>query len=45
MKLAYFWPVYGEQNEVCFPFFPSRDGENVQRALGVDRAKPRNSIA
>jgi hypothetical protein len=38
MKLAYFWPVYGEHNEVCFPFFPSRDGENVQRALGVDHA-------
>jgi len=24
MKLAYFWPVYGEQDEVCFPFHPSR---------------------
>jgi len=38
MKLAYFWPVYGERNEVCFPFFPSRGGENVQRALGVEHA-------
>jgi transposase len=38
MKIAYFWPVYGEHNEVCFPFFPSRDGENVQRALGVEHA-------
>ncbi len=39
MKLAYFWPVYGEHNEVCFPFFlPSRNGENVERALGVDHA-------
>ena len=38
MKQSYFWPVYGEHNEVCFPFFPSRDGENVQRALGVEHA-------
>ena len=38
MKTAYFWPVYGEHNEVCFPFFPSRDGENVERALGVAHA-------
>lgn len=36
MRLAYFWPVYGEHNEVCFPFFPSRDGDNVRAALGVD---------
>jgi transposase len=21
MKIGYFWPVYGENNEVCFPFF------------------------
>ncbi|MDB6013486.1 MAG: hypothetical protein JWL65_5736 [Gammaproteobacteria bacterium] len=38
MKIAYFWPVYGEHNEVCFPFFPSRGGENVERALGVEHA-------
>jgi len=36
MRIGYFWPVYGEHNEVCFPFFPSRDGENVERALGVE---------
>jgi len=36
MKTGYFWPVYGEHNEVCFPFFPSRDAENVERALGVE---------
>jgi transposase len=36
MRTGYFWPVYGEHNEVCFPFFPSRDGENVERALGVE---------
>ncbi len=34
MKIAYFWPVYGEHDEICFPFFPSREGENVVRALG-----------
>ncbi len=38
MKIGYFWPVYGEKNEVCFPFFPSRDGDNVERALGVGHA-------
>lgn len=38
MKTGYFWPVYGEHNEVCFPFFPSRDGENVERALGLKHA-------
>lgn len=38
MKVGYFWPVYGEKNEVCFPFFPSRDGDNVERALGVEHA-------
>jgi transposase len=34
MKMAYFWPVYGEHDEICFPFFPSREGENVYRVLG-----------
>ena len=24
MKTGYFWPVYGQEDEVCFPFFPSR---------------------
>jgi len=42
MKLAYFWPVYGGHDEVCFPFFPSRDGENVRAALGV--AHPPGSV-
>jgi hypothetical protein len=23
---GHFWPVYGELDEVCFPFFPSRAG-------------------
>ena len=38
MKIAYFWPVYGEHDEICFPFFPSREGENVVRALGKQHA-------
>jgi len=36
MRTAYFWPVYGEHNEVCFPYFPTRDGQNVYTALGED---------
>jgi hypothetical protein len=32
VKLAYFWPVYGEHDEVCFPFFASRGAENVWAA-------------
>lgn len=35
MKTGYFWPVYGEQDEVCFPFFPSRGSEHVRTALGL----------
>ena len=38
MKGAYFWPVYGELDEVCFPFFESRRAEHVEQALGL---KPR----
>jgi hypothetical protein len=36
MKSAYFWPVYGEHDEICFPFFESRRSEHVQQALGLD---------
>jgi len=39
MKQAYFWPVYGERDEVCFPFFPSRRAEHVQDALGLNAAE------
>jgi transposase len=38
MRVAYFWPVYGEHDEVCFPYFPSREGKNVYTALGVEHA-------
>jgi len=39
MKAAYFWPVYGEHDEVCFPFFESRRHEHVQQALGLTQAQ------
>ena len=38
MKAAYFWPVYGDRDEVCFPFFTNRSHECVVRALGVTPA-------
>lgn len=34
MRTAYFWPVYGDQNEVVFPFSPSRAGGMVREVLG-----------
>jgi len=39
MKAAYFWPVYGELDEVCFPYFPSRAAEHVYQALGLTHAQ------
>ncbi len=39
MKGAYFWPVYGELDEVCFPFFDSRRAEHVEQALGLKPAE------
>jgi transposase len=35
MKTAYFWPIYGERDEVCFPYFPSRAHQHVRSALGL----------
>lgn len=35
LKAAYFWPVYGELDEVCFPYFESRRIEHVEQALGL----------
>ena len=29
MKQGYFWPVYGELDEVCFPFFDNRRADSV----------------
>lgn len=39
LKPAYFWPVYGELDEVCFPFFESRRAEHVEQALGLSHAQ------
>ena len=35
MKAAYFWPVYGEQDEICFLYYPSRAAKHVREALGL----------
>lgn len=34
LKTAYFWPVYGEDDEICFAFQPSRGGQHVAAILG-----------
>lgn len=34
LKAGYFWPVYGEQDEVCFPYFDSRQHACVKQLLG-----------
>ena len=36
LKAAYFWPVYGEQDEICFPYCESRRSEHVAQILGLD---------
>lgn len=38
MGAGYFWPVYGELDEVCFPYFESRRHEHVAQALGLVNA-------
>ena len=35
LKTGYFWPVYGQDDEVCFPFFTSRAHDNVRALLGL----------
>jgi hypothetical protein len=34
MKTTYYWPLYGEKDEVAFPWFASRAGPNVKALLG-----------
>lgn len=34
MRCGYFWPVYGEHDEVCFAFFESRQHACVKELLG-----------
>ena len=38
LQTGYFWPVYGERDEVCFPFHASRSGDFVCHALGLKPA-------
>lgn len=39
MKQGYFWPVYGELDEVCFPFFDNRRADSVVKTLGLTPAE------
>jgi transposase len=34
LETGYFWPIYGDQDEVAFPFAASRAGAVVREALG-----------
>ncbi|MEJ2130856.1 MAG: IS66 family transposase [Gammaproteobacteria bacterium] len=34
LKTTYFWPLYGDQDEVAFPWFASRASPNVKALLG-----------
>ena len=34
-KQGYFWPVYGERDEICFPYCESRRAEHVDQLLGL----------
>lgn len=35
MNQGYFWPIYGELDEVCFAFHPSREHRHVADSLGL----------
>jgi hypothetical protein len=37
MKMGYFWPVYGDRDEVAFPFAPTRAHSHVEAILGEFR--------
>jgi transposase len=34
LNLSYFWPLYGDQDEVAFPYSPTRAHATVQEILG-----------
>jgi len=38
MQTGYFWPIYGDRDEVCFPFHPSRSADFVASALTLKAA-------
>jgi transposase len=33
MQTGYFWPIYGDRDEIVFPFSPSRSGELISELL------------
>jgi hypothetical protein len=33
---GYFWPVYGEHDEICFPYHEGRGGKHIAQTLGAD---------
>lgn len=39
MNAAYFWPVCGEMDEICFLYYQSRSARHVQEALGLSPPK------
>ena len=41
MHTGYFWPIYGQLDEVCFPFHSSRSADFVCQALGLKPARQR----
>jgi len=41
MKTGYFWPIYGDQDEIVFPFSPSRGGGLVE--VGFERISRRTA--
>jgi transposase len=34
MKQAYFWPIYGDKDEICFVYTPDRGMANVENIIG-----------
>jgi transposase len=42
MRSAYFWPLYGERDEVSFLYFPTRAARNIEDALGL--SPPEKSV-
>jgi transposase len=37
MKSAYFWPVVGEQDKICFPYYTSSAAKHFEVTLGLHR--------
>lgn len=36
MKQGQFWSIYGDRDEICFIYSPSRGGEEIEKILGDD---------